>query len=314
MHIVTGVVIPWITPSLLKYCAPQTSEVARLAETDPDLLQTLVQTDFVFLEETCTLIESFALDVEDFRLELARTAYPEKDKSVRCLHVLVRFIEEGSYPPLWKNPVIDESERKAWEKRFDNCKGALIKAFVEVFGEEKNEDVLWESGDQTRPGGNLVATMVTWVKGYANRPKFNGSSATIRDDMTICASLSLGNLARRGVYDFVLVIDQDTNFPSASVAEALLSSPYSLAPVLASEEFLSPSTDMKLKHGILGLLKHVAQFAKSSQTIPKALGEVGIISRISDSGIWDEKTDAMANIIQLNAIGVAKHLCNGSCT
>ena len=98
------------------------------------------------------------------------------------------------------------------------------------------------------------------------------------------------------------------------MAEALLSSPYSLAPVLASEEFLSPSTDMKLKHGILGLLKHIAQFAKVSQIIPRALGEVGIISGISDSGIWDEKTDAMANIIQLNAIGVAKHLCNGSCT
>lgn len=199
MHIVTGEVIPWITPSLLKHCPPQTSETSPLAETDPDLLDTLVQADFAFLEETCTLIESFALDVEDFRLELARAiCHPEKDKSVRCLHVLVQFIEEGSYPALWRNPIFEEPERKAWEKRFDNCKGALIKAFVEVFGEEKNEDVLWESDNQEKPGGELVATMVKWIKNYAERPKFSGSSATIRDDMTICASLSLGNLARKG--------------------------------------------------------------------------------------------------------------------
>jgi hypothetical protein len=92
----------------------------------------------------------------------------------------------------------------------------------------------------------------------------------------------------------------------------LLSPPYSLAPALASLNFLSPSTDLKLKHGILGLLKHLAQFSKLSPAIPKSLGEVNIIQRISSSGIWDEKTDAIANIIQLNAIGVAKHLCNGN--
>jgi len=83
--------------------------------------------------------------------------------------------------------------------------------------------------------------------------------------------------------------------------------------VLASLKFLSPSIDLKLKHGILGLLKHIAQFSKLSLVVPKALGEAKIIPRISASGVWDEKTDAMANIIQLNAIGVVKHLCNGNC-
>jgi len=213
LHIVTGDVIPWIVPSLLNYCPPETSETSRLAEIDPDLLQTLVQTDFVFLEETCTLIESFALDVEDFRLELARATYhSEKNEPVRCLHALVQFIQDGSYPPLWTNPKFDESDRKAWEKKFGICKGGLIKAFVEVFGEEKNEDVLWESGDQSQPGGNLVATMVEWIKDYASRPKVDGSSAIIRDDMTICASLSLGNLARKGVYHSVPVTGWGTDF------------------------------------------------------------------------------------------------------
>lgn len=101
--------------------------------------------------------------------------------------------------------MFDESDRKAWEKKFGICKGGLIKAFVEVFGEEKNEDVLWESDDQSQPGGKLVATMVDWIKAYASKPKVDGSSSIIRDDMTICASLSLGNLARKSVYYSVLV-------------------------------------------------------------------------------------------------------------
>lgn len=98
----------------------------------------------------------------------------------------------------------------------------------------------------------------------------------------------------------------------ANIAVSLLSPPYSLAPALASLHFLSPSTDLKLKHGILGLLKHLAQFAKLSPIIPKSLGEVNIIQKLSSSGIWDQETDAIANIIQLNAIGVAKHLCNSN--
>jgi len=109
----------------------------------------------------------------------------------------------------------------------------------------------------------------------------------------------------------LIFTDADTH-TQANIAACLLSPPYSLAPVLASLKFLSPSIDLKLKHGILGLLKHIAQFSKLSPVIPQALGEAKIISRISASGIWDEKTDAMANIIQLNAIGVAKHLCNGN--
>jgi len=77
---------------------------------------------------------------------------------------------------------------------------------------------------------------------------------------------------------------------------------------------LSPSTDIKLKHGVLGLLKHLAQYSKINPAISTALGEVNVLQKISASGIWDEKSDAMANVIQLSAIGVAKHLCNGSRT
>lgn len=201
LRIINSEVLPWITPALLKFCPPQASETSPLAERNPDLLDTLVQTDYEFLEEACTLIESSSLDVEDFRLEFARaTCYPEKGRSVPCLRALLQFIEEGSYPPIWKNPIYDESERKTREKGFDICKAAVIKAFVEVFGEEKNEDALWKNDDSTQPGGDLVARLVHWIKDHLNTidSQERDECRTIsRDDLTICASLSLGNLARK---------------------------------------------------------------------------------------------------------------------
>lgn len=99
---------------------------------------------------------------------------------------------------------------------------------------------------------------------------------------------------------------------SAPIAVSLLSPPYSLATILSSDRFLSPSTDIKLKHGIIGLLKHIAQFSKLSSVIPASLAQVDIIGRIATSGVWDDRIDAMADVIQLNAIGVAKHMCNAS--
>jgi hypothetical protein len=67
--------------------------------------------------------------------------------------------------------------------------------------------------------------------------------------------------------------------------------------------------DIKLKHGVLGLTKHLAQSASQSRIIHAALTEAGIIQRIAASGVWDEKADVMVDVIQLNAIGVVKHLC-----
>lgn len=80
------------------------------------------------------------------------------------------------------------------EKKFDICKAALIKAIVEVAGEEKNEDVLWDETEEDQPGGAFVCRMVEWIRSCAN-----GSTAG-RDDLVICATLSLGNLARRRAF------------------------------------------------------------------------------------------------------------------
>jgi hypothetical protein len=198
LQIINPDVLPWITAPLLKFCPPQSNLNSSLAQWDEDMLDNLVQTDFDFLEESCTLIEALSLDVEDFRLELARAScYPEDTKSVPCLITILNFIEHGTYPPLWKNPIFTEADRKNKEKAFDICKAALIKAVVEVFGEEKNEDVLWTDANSEQPGGPLVEKFVQWIRGYIEHVAV-GTSGTARDDMTICASLSLGNLVRKG--------------------------------------------------------------------------------------------------------------------
>lgn len=67
-----------------------------------------------------------------------------------------------------------------------------------------------------------------------------------------------------------------------------------------------------MKHGILGFLKHIAQFSRLSSKVPSSFLETHLIHKLIGSSIWDERSDAMADIIQLNAIGIAKHLCNGS--
>ena len=42
------------------------------------------------------------------------------------------------------------------------------------------------------------------------------------------------------------------------------------------------------------------------------LGKSGVMERLLASGVLDERNDAMANAVQMNAIGTMKHLCNGS--
>lgn len=151
----------------------------------------LLRTDYDVLEESCTLLESLSLDVEDVRLSLARgVLFPAEHNGVPCLSHVLDFIEKGDYPPLWSSLGPDSG----LEKKFDICKAALIKAIVEVAGDDKNEDVLWDETEEDQPGGAFVCRMVQWVRSYAQ------GDTKSRGDLVICASLSLGNLARRGWY------------------------------------------------------------------------------------------------------------------
>ena len=191
LQIINFDVLPWITPHLLKFCPPYPPGTSPLIESNPDFLNDLLQADFDFLEEACTLIESLSLDIEDFRLELTRmTCYPTSNHPVPCISTIMDFIENSSYPPLWGNSIFEEVARTTKEKAFDICKAALIKAVVEVFGEEKNEEILWKSGNLESPGGEFVKRMVDWIKQYAD-------VESNRDDLAICASLSIGNLTRK---------------------------------------------------------------------------------------------------------------------
>lgn len=151
--------------------------------------RSLVQTDFDIYEQVCGLIESLCIDVEDVRLSLARgLTFPDEHGGVPCLSDLLTFVEKGDYPPYWTT-----EERPSKEKGFNLGKGAVVKAIVETAGEEKNTDTLWDDSEADKPGGEFVNRMVQWIRTHKNL------KASDRDDLVICATLSLGNICRRGV-------------------------------------------------------------------------------------------------------------------
>ncbi|KAJ7709953.1 hypothetical protein B0H17DRAFT_1324761 [Mycena rosella] len=294
-------VLPLLTPALAAFCPPYSS-ASTLFKADSPMFNMLLYADFDVLEESCTLIESLSLDVEDVRLSLARGLnFVAEHGGVPCLCTILDFIEMGDYPPFWQT-AFPETDRKRRERVFDNCKAALIKSVVEVAGEERNEDVLWDESEDNKPGGEFVCRMVHLLKKYVSDMDQTTSGAEVakdsyagRDDLVICASLSLGNLARREKNSTVL-----------------LSPPHSLAPFLTSPHLLSASTDIKVKHGVIGLLKHLAQSCAQSAVIHDALVAAGVVKAVSRSGVWDEKTDEMAEIVQVSAIGIVKYMCNAN--
>ncbi|KAF9227969.1 hypothetical protein BS17DRAFT_774550 [Gyrodon lividus] len=289
-------VLPYLIQPLIAFTPPLLTAPPPPTFARPSQLRTsLLHADFDLLSESCSHLESLALDVDDIRLSLARGfTFPAEHQNVPCLSAMLNFIEQGNYAPLWyvrHETSLDDSEVKSQEKAFDNCKAAVIKAVVEVSGEEKNVDVLCDDSEEMHPGGKFVSRMVNWIRTFVTA----GSYGNVRDDMVICATLALGNLTRREFH-----------------ATLLLSPPHNIAQLLSSEALLSPSTDIKLKHGVIGLLKRLSQSSVQSAFNRSALSNAGVIERIIASGVWDERSDVMADIVQINAIGVVKHLCNNS--
>ncbi|KAG6818154.1 hypothetical protein H0H87_000059 [Tephrocybe sp. NHM501043] len=298
--------LPLLVQPLVAYLAMDPTSAHPLSEMAPEVASELVDVDFRNLQESCMLIESSALDLENVRLSLARGIHspvtPTEQGDLHCLSIILDFIERGTYPTLWRHTIPDETRRKKMEKAFNICKAALIKAVVEVAGEDHIGNVLWNDSESEVPGGKFVRRMVDWLKRYVENLDAVASdhtpriqSISDREDMVICASLSLGNLIRH-----------------EKSSAAIVSPPYSLVPVLASPHLLSSSTDIKVKHGVIALLKHLAQAPPSSTIIQSALGKAEILRRIAASGVWDEKSDAMADIVQLSAIGVAKHMASAN--
>ncbi|KAJ8078732.1 hypothetical protein PM082_013015 [Marasmius tenuissimus] len=292
-QIFTPDVLPFLVGPLVAFSRHANSLPEEFASSS--LPQSLLHADFENLEESCTLLESLSLDLEDVRLSLARGyQFPAEHSGVPCFEYILDFLEKGSVSPFWSTmPPSFDIKRK--EKAFDMCKAALIKTVVEVVGEERNEDVLWDDSEKATPGGAFVTRMVSWLKKCVEDMKSEQGEFSARSDLVVCGSLSLGNLARR-----------EKN------ASVLLSEPHSLANVLTSQQLLSPSTDIKVKHGVLGLLKHLAQSSFQSAALQKHLTDAQIVRRICECGIWDQKADAMAEVVQTSAIGVVKHMCNAN--
>jgi len=138
-------------------------------------------------------LESLILDSDSARMALAKSIdLPNTQSSLRCI---LEFVERGSHPPYWNE--FDDKQRSRWEKTLGLCKAALIKAVITMAGDEKSMEVLWdkESGTETFPGGWFIQTMYNWVKAFST---LTNDSEGVRDDLTICGTLSLGNLARTG--------------------------------------------------------------------------------------------------------------------
>ncbi|KAH9934795.1 uncharacterized protein B0H18DRAFT_978305 [Fomitopsis serialis] len=269
--------LPYLVRPLKAFVPPYT-ETPSLFVGSP-ARHALVQQDYDLLEETCGLLESLSLDVDEVRLSLGRILKSPDgtEGGAACLKDMLEFLDKGDYPPYWSAE--SPSERASMEKGLDMCKAAVVKAVVEVAGEQ-NE--LWDDSNPEKPGGEFVDTMVQWIRSHGSLKERH------REDLIICATLSLGNLATGDAHSI-----------------ALVKPPVALAPNLA--QLLEPLTDIKVKHGIVGLLKHLAQ-AQSNRAV---LGEASIIERLASCQIWDEKAD-MAERVQVSAIGIAKYMCNAN--
>lgn len=191
--------LPFLIQPLIAFTPPLLTAPPPPDFAQPSQLRTfLLHADFDLLSEACSHLESLALDVEDIRLSLGRGfVFPAEHQNIPCLSLMLNFIEQGSYAPLWyvqHETSLDDSEVRGREKAFDDCKAAVIKAVVEVSGEEKNADVVCDDSEETYPGGRFVCRMVNWIRAFVSA----GSCGNLRDDMVICATLALGNLTRKG--------------------------------------------------------------------------------------------------------------------
>lgn len=289
-------VLPYLVQSLIAFTPPLLAAPPPPHFTQPSHLRTtLLNTDFDLLSESCSHLESSALDVADVRLSLARGfTFPAEHHDIPCFSAMLDFVEKGKYPPLWyaqSENGLEGGDVSKKEKAFDDCKAAVIKAVVEVSGDDRNLDILWDDSDDTQPGGEFVSRMIDWIRAFVN----GETSGNGRDDLVICATLSLGNITR-----------------GESHSTILLSQPHDIARLLSSDVLLAPSTDIKLKHGVIGLLKHLAQSSSQMPSNRAALSAAGVIQRVLKSGVWDDRSDFMLEIVQVNAIGTIKHLCNNS--
>ena len=209
--------LPLLVASLNAFRKPYPTPKGVFAESS-EIRETLISADVESLEESCALLESLSLDVEDVRLSLARgLTFPEEHNGIPCLSDMLNFLDSGEYPPWWA----DDPDRAGYERTFENCKAGIIRAVVEVAGEQKNTYILWDESEDDKPGGEFVSWMIRWIRETDQKGK---------EGLVICASLAIGNLVRRGEI-FTLVSSPSLN-PFLFVSQRLTLTRWSAHPSL----------------------------------------------------------------------------------
>lgn len=177
--------LPLLVVSLNAFRKPHPTPQGVFAESS-EIREALVSADVESLEESCALLESLSLDVEDVRLSLARgLTFPDEHDGIPCLSDMLNFLDCGDYPPWW----VDDPDRAAYQRSFENCKSGIIRAVVEVAGEQKNTYILWDESEDDKPGGEFVSWMIQWIR---------KADQKVKEGLVICATLAIGNLVRRG--------------------------------------------------------------------------------------------------------------------
>jgi hypothetical protein len=244
----------------------------------------LIESDIEILSASAELIESSCLDVPSARLEAVSPStwadpirYPQGLSFQNPLQLYTAFFEKAQPPDAWtgtsrtKAPEDIAAVREA-AKQYAQCKAAVARGIVAIAGEDRSMEALFSSADAAW----FIDTLKHWIQlREANR-----------DDLVSIALLTLGNLARKDSH-CVSMIEQH------KLGDLL-------APVLAD-----PNVDVKVAHGMVGLLKNLA--------IPRQNKDpIGALGVIEASGRFLDKSKDMVQPLQFGTVGLLKHLCSGS--
>lgn len=289
---------------------------------------TLLSLDLQVLSLSTQILASQTIASETFQLALFNHPF--------FISSVLQFIELVDLPAMAPSPQEDDEEddnddEEDSGKALSLVKGTLVSVVVAVMGEDEVGELVLGKGEGE--GKQLRETLERWV-GLA-APREDGGED--REDLGICAVLSLGNLARNGksARRVSLLLSELIVLTPVRLTEAhcisLLSPPLPLLSRILA--LLSPKTDLKLQHALgqsslpplfpngllathillllrflrpVGLLKNLA--------IPDLnkplLGCAGVAELVVGMGCLGSERDNVGSI-QGGAVGILKFLVKG---
>lgn len=85
----------------------------------------------------------------------------------------------------------------------------------------------------------------------------------------------------------------------------IMKPPLSIADLLVV--YLQDAIDIKVKHGVIGLLKHISQTPANRPV----LGHGRILEALRTSQVFSERSD-ISEVVQMSAINLTKHMCTNN--